>query len=289
MPERSLSNPLRQLSAKIALTVEENRRGKTDIKTKIIVAAHKPYWMPKDGLYQPIQLGAIGQPSIHPGWLRDDTGDNISDRNHTYCELTGLYWAWKHLNADVVGLCHYRRYLGDRRFWKPGRERLLGEPEIRRFLGQCDVILPRKRHYWIETRESQYAHAHHIEDLRCAEEVLAEKYPACLPAFHHMLHSRSGHICNMFVARKALFDEYCAWLFDILFEVESRLDISGYSSNDSRVFGFLGERLLDVWVEAKGLRIVEAPFVNLENQHWLRKGMSFLRRKFGRKYDHEKN
>ena len=83
----------------------------------------------------------------------------------------------------------------------------------------------------------------------------------------------------MFMMRKEHFDAYCAWLFDILFEAEKRLDISAYSEKDSRVFGYLGERLLDVWVETKHLCYTEVPMVNLESQHWLKKGTRFVRRK----------
>ena len=102
-----------------------------------------------------------------------------------------------------------------------------------------------------------------------------------------MLSVRSGHICNMFIMRKELLDEYCAWLFDILFEVEKRLDISSYSEYDRRVFGFLGERLLDVWVETNKLQYKEVPVINLEDQHWLYKGTSFIRRKFAGKPTNE--
>ena len=238
------------------------------------MAAHKPYWMPENEIYLPVQVGAAGKQSIDPRWARDDPGENIS-ANKTFCELTGLYWAWKNLDADVYGLCHYRRYLG---FGK-GRKGLLDQARIEKLLVDHDAILPRKRHYWIETRERQYAHAHHMEDLQCAEKVLAEKYPDYLPEWRHVLGARGGHICNMFILPKAHFDAWCAWLFDILFEVERRLDISAYSANDQRVFGFLGERLLDVWVEKNGLRYAEVPMINLESQHWLQKGLAFVKRK----------
>ena len=94
------------------------------------------------------------------------------------------------------------------------------------------------------------------------------------------MHSRGGHIFNMFIARRPLFDAYCTWLFDILFEVEKRLDVSGYSPSDQRVFGYLAERLLDVYVLHNHLRCVQCPVVNLESQHWLRKGRAFVERKF---------
>ncbi|MBR2823437.1 MAG: DUF4422 domain-containing protein [Clostridia bacterium] len=252
------------------------------MKIRIVVASHKPYWMPEDPLYQPVLVGAAGRSGPCPeGWARDDAGENISGRNGTFCELTGLYWAWKNGFAEVTGLAHYRRYLGSGRRGKAPGERLLTGEKIEKLLAGADVILPRKRHYWIETRESQYAHAHHAEDLRAAEAVLREMYPAYLPAWRHMLKTRSGHICNLFIMRRALAEEYCEWLFSILFEVERRLDLSAYSARDRRVFGYLGERLLDVWVETKGLRTAEVPTVTLERENWIRKGWLFLRRKAG--------
>ena len=244
---------------------------------RIVVATHKRYRMPADPLYLPVHAGHQGKEDL--GYTGDDTGDNISGKNPTFCELTCLYWQWKNLDEDVYGLCHYRRYLGNRRWWKPREQRMLNEAEIRRLLEDCDIILPRKRHYWIETRESQYAHAHHAEDLRCVEAILSERYPEYLPEWHWMLKTRSGHICNMFIARRELFDSYCGWLFDILLEAERRLDISAYSDQDRRVFGYIAERLLDVWIRHNGLRCTEVPMINLERQHWFRKGMAFLRRK----------
>ena len=75
---------------------------------KILVAAHKLYWMPNDSVYMPIHVGREGKADL--GYVGDNTGDNISAKNPNYCELTALYWAWKNLEADYVGLVHYRRY-----------------------------------------------------------------------------------------------------------------------------------------------------------------------------------
>lgn len=59
----------------------------------------------------PIHVGKVLHPDVDLGIQRDDTGDNISLKNSSYCELTGMYWAWKNLRGvDVIGLCHYRRY-----------------------------------------------------------------------------------------------------------------------------------------------------------------------------------
>jgi len=248
----------------------------SSVKTRIIVVTHKDYPMPEDTeLYVPVQVGRASR--IRPEWRKDDEGENISAKNQTFCELTALYWAWKNLDAETLGLCHYRRYFGSPEI---GIQKI-SAAEIGRLLETADVILPKKRHYWIETRESQYAHAHHEEDLKCAEGILRERYPEYMEAWKWMLQTRSGHICNMFIMRREHVNEYCVWLFDILFEVEKRLDISGYAEKDKRVFGYLGERLLDVWIRKNGIKYAEVPMIVTEDQHWVKKGITFLRRKFG--------
>lgn len=247
----------------------------TDIK--VIVAAHKPYWVPSDPVYLPVQMGASGKPSL--GYQRDDEGDNISAKNAHYCELTGLYWAWKNLDADFLGLVHYRRYFEGRTAWDK-RGRIATGEQLREHLDEAPVLLPVKRNYFIETSYSQYVHAHHEEDLVATRKILAERYPGYLAAYDRSMGRTTGHRFNMFVMRRDLLDAYCTWLFDVLGELEARLDISPYGDYDARVFGFVAERLLDPWIETNGIDYVALPVVNLESQHWLRKGTSFLRRKF---------
>lgn len=241
------------------------------VDLKVIVATHKSYRMPDDSVYLPLQVGASGKSSF--GFRRDDEGENISARNQNWCELTGLYWAWKNLKAEAVGLVHYRRH------FKGVRGIATGD-ELKAALEQADVILPKKRNYFIETTYSQYAHAHHAEDLDVTRRILAERHPECVEAFDAAMRSTKGHRFNMFVMRRPQFDAYCEWLFDVLFELERRLDIASYSPYDARVFGFVSERLLDVWLAVQGdVRVVELPIVHLESQHWPRKALSFLKRK----------
>lgn len=241
---------------------------------KIVVAAHKPYSMPADAVYLPLQVGAAGKPSI--GFRRDDDGENISARNANWCELTGLYWAWKNLEADAVGLVHYRRH------FRGARGVVTGD-ELTSLMDCHDIILPRKRNYFIETNYSQYAHAHHASDLDETRRILVERHPSYVDSFDAAMKSTKGHRFNMFVMKRPLFDGYCEWLFDVLFELERRLDISAYSAYDARVFGFVAERLLDVWLGCQnGVRVCELPVLHLEGQNWPRKIMSFLRRKFWR-------
>lgn len=75
------------------------------MKVTVIVAAHKKYRMPEDACYLPLHVGKEGKEEI--GFAGDNTGDNISLKNPYYCELTGLYWMWKNVEADYLGLLHY--------------------------------------------------------------------------------------------------------------------------------------------------------------------------------------
>lgn len=247
------------------------------MKIVMMVAAHKPYPMPDDPLYLPVQVGAAGKDGM--GWQRDDVGENISGRNATFCELTGHYWLWKHVEADAYGLCHYRRYFALRRSGE-NRRRMLTASEAEKLLEGVELALPAKRHYWIETNYSQYVHAHHEADLTVTRQILQEKHgDAAIAAWETVMARRSGHRFNMFIMRRDSFMAYSAWLFDILFALEERLDISTYSASDRRVFGYVAERLMDVWVALKKPAFRECPVVNLESQHWGRKIAFFLRRK----------
>ena len=244
---------------------------------QMIVATHKEYRMPADPLYLPVQAGrALHAPLPYIG---DDSGSNISEKNANYCELTCLYWAWKNLDADAVGLCHYRRYFAGKRFGDNWSRLLTGE-QAEKLMQKTDLILPRKRNYYIETGYSQYAHAHHEEDLIMTRAILEEKWPDFVPAFDRTLGRTMGHRFNMFLMKRSLLDRYCDWLFAVLAELEKRLDITAYSDYDRRVFGFIGERLLDVWVETEQISYLECPVIHMESQQWLKTGSAFLKRKY---------
>ncbi|MBR2027910.1 MAG: DUF4422 domain-containing protein [Oscillospiraceae bacterium] len=250
---------------------------------KIIVATHKPYRMPQDKIYMPLQAGRAICSAEIDGVAGDNTGDNISEKNKNYCELTCLYWAWKNLDADYVGLCHYRRHFAMRRGgdkWANIADSNFLENKLLAY----DAVLPKKRNYFIETTYQQYVHAHNKQDLDKTEEILSEVYPQYMPAYKRVMDDTKGHRFNMMIMKKDIFDSYCEWLFDILFRLEEKLDISGYSDYDKRVFGFVSERLLDVWLETAEsqmkIKYTELSVVNMEKQNWLKKGTNFLKRKF---------
>ena len=218
--------------------------------------------------YQRLFVGAaLHEPPAH-GYLRDDAGgDQISAKNPTFCELTGLYWIWKHSTAQYAGLMHYRRFLfgeacPERRHPKlPAAPFLLEAHEVKRILNdeKKDIILPEQ---YLLNEYNVYTHYetfHHIEDLMCCRQIISEHCPEYLPAFDEVMEWKKIFHANMMVTRKDRFDAYCAWLFDILFEAERRIDISEYDDYQKRIFGFLSERLLNVWVRHHELNVQTRP------------------------------
>ena len=249
---------------------------------KIMIAAHKPYWMPQEPCYLPVHVGHALHPDAGLGFTGDDTGDNISVKNPHYCELTAIYWAWKNLAADYIGLVHYRRYFTRRevRDVEARRNEILITAEWEDILKDNPVVVPKKHRYYIETNRSHYNHAHHPDGLDCAEQYIRVAYPECLSAFESVMNRTWAHMFNMFVMRKDLFDDYCKWLFEILTIIETRVDITGWDAYESRIYGFVSELLLDVWLEKNGIAACEQNVSFLEPQDWLKKGGAFLKRKF---------
>ena len=246
---------------------------------KILIAAHKSYVFPNDSIYLPIHVGAIDKPSI--GVLeKDDTGINISSKNYSFCELTGLYWGWKNLEYEYLGLVHYRRHFCSKKFHLRKYNKIIKGNELNEILKHVDIILPKKRKYYIETNESQYLHAHHEEGLYTMYDVLSKMYPEYVDDLKSVMNKRSGHRFNMLIMKKSLVDEYCTWLFSILFEVEKRLDITTWDKSEQRVYGYLAERLLDVWLYHNKYEYKELNYVFTERQNWFKKIYNFVARKF---------
>lgn len=224
--------------------------GRQDDSVRIFAMTHKTFTPPPDSMYVPMQVGSACHDPL--GYLRDDTGDNISDQNAYFSELTGVYWLWKNYRrADIIGICHYRRYL----IAEDGH--LYTSADIRQLLSNYDMIVTKK----LELRMSYYdgfAATHDEQDLAETERVVAEKYPDYAPLFHDMVHRRETYFANMMICRKELYDAYCTWLFDILLEVQRRTDPSGYDNYRKRVYGFISEFLLTVWIAKNELHVYES-------------------------------
>lgn len=267
----------------------------------IIIATHKKYEMPKEKIYIPLHVGAFSGKEL--GYKKDNTGDNISEKNPYFCELTGLYWAWKNLKCDYYGLVHYRRHftLKSGRIKKDKRiESVLSEKQLDKLIKQYDLIVPKKRNYVIETLYSHYEHTLHIEPLNLTRNIILKHSPKYLAEFDKIKTRRSGHMFNMMIGKKEIIDKYCEWLFEILFALEKEIKKEKidkkYDKFHARFYGRISELLFDVWLytnypetsknlENDSIKVKELRVIDIEKTNWVKKGGSFLLAKFtGRKY-----
>lgn len=205
--------------------------------------------------YQPLLVGAEIN-GKKKEYINDNEGLSISEKNKNYCELTGLYWIWKNSSEKNVGISHYRRYFSEKLENKAYKhiQVLLGtlKPislwKLDKYLEDFDIIVPKKECYTISV-EKQYAQCHNIVDLNETKKIINNLTPEYLEAFNKVMKGHCMSMYNMVYTRKELFDDYCEWLFKILFELEKNIDISDYNNYQARVFGFISERLFNVWLE----------------------------------------
>ena len=240
----------------------------------VYVATQKSIDLNLDSIYMPLQVGACGKQPIPvkgkdgvvPEYLRDDSSEfNISILNQYFCELTGLYWIWKNSSADIVGLCHYRRYFVSvagliyKKINHSKNTGFLSKEKILRFLNRKDIIVTQ---FWTnDSVLTQYANGHYKEDLLRVRNVLSRLYPDYLGDFDAVMRGKRYFACNMMIARKEIINKYCDWLFSILFAVMPLIPYQSYDQYQRRVLGFLGERLLSVWVLHNRLRVKVCPII----------------------------
>lgn len=217
--------------------------------SNIYIITHKPFEVRYPNNYIPLQVGKKFTKNELP-YLSDDTLDNISDKNKNFCELTGVYWIWK--NAEMpkyIGITHYRRF-----FVKNGN--LLTDKDISKFMEKYDVILP-KQFYFSDTVWNNYFKNGEgkEKDLIALKSIINSNYKEYSDAFNKVMYSNSASYCNMFIMKKDDFYQYCQWLFGILFELEKKTDISEYTASEARIYGYLSELLLNVWIEKEKLNV----------------------------------
>lgn len=213
-------------------------------KVKILVACHKSDKVFQNDVYIPIHVGkAISKCQMD--MVGDDSGDNISEKNPMYCELTAQYWAWKNLNdVEYVGLCHYRRYF----------ETQVTDDNIDNLLGtNCDIILasPLIERGCMGVRLQK---ATCMEDVYILMNVLKKEFPDFYLTAERFLNGNRCVPYNMFVMRKELFNSFAYWQFRILEEMEKKVHLSGYTRM-RRIYGYMAEMLLPIWCEHNKLHV----------------------------------
>ena len=239
---------------------------------KIFICAHKEVSLPQHPFFLPIQAGAALHEQI-PGYQPDSEGDNISAKNPHFCELTCHYWAWKNLkNVDIIGLNHYRRYFDFQKKWPQfsadkhfiSTKEFLNHPylfpDLKELLQEYDIILPIARH-WRVSNTQQYGDYHIAKDWEMLRQIIKERSPQYISAFEKTMdHSNKSVGYNMFITHWKHFDAYSEWLFDILFEVERRVPPID-DPIQSRIYGYMSERLINVFCKRNQLRIKHIPLI----------------------------
>ena len=248
------------------------------MNVKILVCCHKQDVMASQEPYLPIHVGKALHPELELGIQGDNIGDNISDKNGSYCELTGIYWAWKNLkNVDIIGLCHYRRYFdfhGQVPFYKHiqrfATEKFnlldLSIPDkVLKSVYNSQVVVAKPIHY-DSNLANNYCSWHISDDFRVLESIINETQPEYIKkAFFNVLYNSNRIMAyNMFLMNWTDFDRYCTWIFDILSRVEKATDISYYNPVQKRIYGYMAERLFNVWLVAENKKLLQNPvlFIN---------------------------
>lgn len=233
---------------------------------KIFVVTHKQCMQLSNKLYIRIQAGAEGHQNF--GYVRDNIGDNISVINPWINECTALYWLWKNVDCQYIGLNHYRRYfLKDNA--KPSLQNILDEETIRSDMSLYDVLVAKAVVSYPDYRIGEAMQLHvskdaYIKGMSIVRGLLAQRQPMYLKTFDALMDGWTFYPCNMFVMKKLVMDQYCEWLFSFLIDAVKAIDISSYDSYSQRIIGFLAERMLTVWLMHHQLRIKECSVLLIE-------------------------
>lgn len=260
---------------------------------KIFCCYHKSAPVAASPLLFPIHVGkAVAfAPLPFPG---DDTGDSISSKNPFFCELTALYWIWKNVHEDIVGLCHYRRYLNLKNDHKCvydlkddfAKRFGLTEENIRQILTSYDMILPMPRTEKVPIPLYDHYATHHVKrDLDLVLDLIREQSEDEYQIASRVLHTTTeAYWLNIFITRKPIVDAYATWLFNLLFKLEAKIqaDVETRDPFQRRVYGFLSERLFNVWLALHPeIRIKEVTslFVETDKKAWRKYLSRYWRRK----------
>lgn len=196
-----------------------------------------------------LQVGAaLSDIRIGKDVLLDNTGENISDRNFQFCELTGLYWIWKNAKEDIVGLVHYRRHFIMPEDWL-----------VIMCAHNIDVILPVPL-YVSPSIAGNYKSRHSSEDWNFMLNYLKTNLPEDYKLASKFFEKTDVYSpCNMFIARKEILAELCEWLFPILFACANNGGIKA-DKYQNRYPGFISERLITYFFEknSKKYKVVYA-------------------------------
>ncbi len=238
---------------------------------RIFATTHKDVDLFDSSILQPVQVGPVEGRSRFAWAYQDDMGESIASLNPMFCELATQYWAWKNVDAQYYGFCHYRRYFDFSseqhkenpwgevvcgRIDRAAQERYrLDDASIANAVEGCDIITTRvvdvsgfpgafrnvREHY----RWGNHLRVEHLDRI---VQILKEEHPDYAEDADAFLAGSTACFCNMFVMRRELFFRYCEWLFPMLQRFVGEWDASTLSHEGLRTPGHLAERLFNIWL-----------------------------------------
>ena len=227
----------------------------------IYIATHKKFNVPNLNGYCALQVGAEGKEKY--GYLRDNIGNHISGKNENYCELTGLYWIWKNTDDSYKGLVHYRRYFGRNNLSNKISD-ICSYEYLLNCLKSVDIVLPYVEYFKQNAKEEILLHCCTEEIFDKLRQIIETKYPDYIETYDRYFNENKASLFNMLFCKREIFDAYCEWLFSILFVLEKQVDLAKLNTYQQRLYGFLSERLLNVWVIKNKLVVKHLPVIHME-------------------------
>lgn len=211
-------------------------------------------------------------PNAYNADFHDDTYDTISYKNPFYCELTALYWMWKNVDCTNIGLCHYRRF-----FVNVANNEVfpVSISELDSLLEAADIIVPHvsylkttvKKHYEMNVKNNGL-------DLVC--NIISKDDPSYIPYIQKVLNAKECFYCNMFYSNKRIIDRYCTWLFNILGQLEPKVNMAGWNQYEKRLYGFLAEILFNIWISHEKLSVIQYDYYKTDSfPQSIKEGMDY--------------
>ncbi len=260
---------------------------------EILISCHKPSDVLNTEVFKPIQVGTALKKDRLPGMLYDNDGENMSEKNPMYCELTAQYWAWKNLDLDYYGFCHYRRYFNfsDTIYKEDAYGNIMEsyideqtaekyhmtDETVRELVSKYDVIITERKdltampdHFSSSKDQYKKAKKLHYRDYQTMLDIIDEKYPQYSEYAKEFAEGHISCFCNMYILRKDIFFDYCEWMFAVLEEFCNRTKMKYYSTEALRTPGHLSERLFNIYLlklikEKPELRVKEVQCVAIQN------------------------
>lgn len=246
---------------------------------KIFVVEHKnlikalpcPYYL----------IGVGNHPSLGSvNILRDKEGENISEKNPAYCELTALYWIWKNVtDQNVVGLCHYRRFfdfhsshiLNYKVIVRKSQELEtfnLDVPENVLTAVEKGAVVVGRKHFYHESVYENLCRRRFAKPLQILEDIVKESGEEYYQSYKKLMyHSNGMYPYNMTLIRKDYFDEYCEWLFEVFFKWEKMVGGTSSYGRYPRMYGYLGERMFNIWLDVKKHKLIVRPVIVFDDSY----------------------